>query len=253
MLRFVPILCAVAALAGCRARDLEWEIVFDPPSLADRAERLDVRIARGACPGTEVVLDATIVPASGEIDLPELEEGTWCFSARAGDASCDWFAGGQAEVDLPRDDGATVRVVAVAIPPEPNCAATCEAGACTGGGGGGTTCSGSDVCNPTCSGALCDFTCTDASVCEPTCTGSLCQLTCASAASCDFTCGADSCNVTCEGSSSCNVDCAGRACSLTCRDGASCDFRCSGGACSFACEGTGTCTTDCGGGFCSGP
>lgn len=215
-------------LLSCRPNDLEWEIRIEPPALRDRVVRIDARIAEGACPGTSVEWSETIYPSSGESDLPELDEGSWCFAAQAGDGACNWIGEGRVTATLPSDDPIVVTVTEV--PPASSCSGICTDGLCDDSG---TVCSGALVCDETCT-SLCSYGCTDE-------------------ASCSYDCRSRSCDVTCSGASTCDVDCSGGACALRCADEADCNFRCDSGSCTFACEGSGSCTTSCGSGFCEGP
>ena len=252
-LRCVALLSIAGAALGCQTNDLDWEIRIEPAALRDRVARLDARIVRGDCTSSDVVWDETIHPTRPTRDVPELDEDTWCFEARAGDASCSWIAEGSTRLDLPYDVDGPVVVVLAETAPAPNCTATCMAGLCSGGGTGSGDCTGDMTCAPRCDAAPCAYGCTDSSRCTPDCTEKACSVTCDASASCNITCPGGSCAVVCDGSADCIVDCAGGVCDLTCRGAADCDFRCAGGFCTFACEGTGTCATDCTGGVCEGP
>ena len=215
-------------LLSCRPNDLEWEIRIEPPELRDRVVRLDARIVEGACPGTTVEWSETIYPSSGASDLPELDEGTWCFAAQAGDTSCNWIGAGSATASLPSDEPIVVTVTETA--PSPSCPGVCTDGRCDDSG---AICGGALICNESCA-AVCDYTCSDT-------------------ASCSYDCRGDACDVTCSAGSTCDVDCRGGTCDLRCTGDADCTFQCDGGVCTFACDGTGTCTTSCTGGVCEGP
>ncbi len=223
------LLCAVLVLAGCRPNPLDWEIRIEPPELRDRVVRLDARIASGACPGSDVAWDETVHPRGSPADLPELDEGTWCFTARAGDAACHWIGEGSTTAELPSEGPIVITVTETA--PASNCRSTCDEGICEGGGS--DLCEGAETCSRTCAGH--------------------CAYTCEDAATCTFDCRGQSCDVVCDGSSLCDVDCSGGACSLTCTDSADCDFRCDRGACTFACEDASNCDTSCVDGVCDGP
>lgn len=235
------LLLAVTITTGCAARELDWDIGFEPASLESTVVRLEARIRRGACPGGDVVWHAQIHPDDPVSAPPELAEGTYCFTARAGDSSCQWHASGSVTANLPMDDGASLSIVLRMQMPESNCATTCNAGLCGGGGGG------------RCPEGRCAVTCEGADRCEQHCEGGLCPLTCSGAATCDFHCEGGGCAIRCEAASECTATCSGGSCSMTCSDAATCDFRCPAGLCSFSCDTGATCTTSCAPGTCSGP
>jgi len=239
--RFAAVLpLLLMPLASCAERDLSWDIVFEPPALGDGVVRIDALIREGTCPGGDVLYEATVRPeAAGARSLPVLPEGDYCFSARAGDATCQWFAAGSTGARLPLDGDGPVRVTVVAQSPEANCPTTCSAGLCGPGGG------------EDCPAGRCLVTCGGVDACSRCCSGGACPMTCSVAADCTFRC-STGCAITCEGAASCSATCTGGGCAMACRDAADCVFDCPGGGCQFNCGPGATCTTTCAGGGCIG-
>jgi hypothetical protein len=242
LLHFGRALCValvLSSIAGCAARDLDWEIRLTPPELAASTVRIDARILRGACPGTDEVWSGIVHPlARADEGRPDLDEGTYCFEVLVGDASCQWIARGTETVELPRDE--LLVVTAAAAAPTPSCTTTCEAGFCAGGGGGGS-----------CLGGGCTFRCDDD--CSASCEGGGCTMECLGTATCDFSCAGGGCNVSCAGTSDCTASCAAGSCDMDCTDVAGCDFSCAVGSCSFMCSTTDACETSCPLRNCTGP
>jgi len=250
-MRNAPAALSVLALAtvACAPQDLDWAIRFEPATLSSTVVRLDARILKGPCPGTEVLWNETVHPGGGVDEPPELPEGTYCFGARAGDAACQWFAAGATEAVLPREGAITV--VVRAQTPESNCTATCEAGLC----GGGSTDAGVDPDGggENCSAGGCTRECDTATTCAHGCSGGACVMRCTTGADCDFTCSGGGCDIQCDTGATCTASCSGGRCNMACSGGSDCDFRCSGGTCSFSCDLTaGTCNTSCPSGDCTG-
>ena len=229
---------------GCASRDLDWEVGFEPRTLEAQAARLDARILRGACPGTETLWDETIHPGSANDDPPTLPEGTYCLAAAAGNTACEWIASGEQTVVLPTDERVVVTLMAQTA--ESNCSMEmCQTdGTCAGGAGPPAT---------LCAAGMCVQSCT--SDCSVTCTGGSCDQTCGGGVTtdCDFNCTGGECNIVCEGGSDCTAACLGGGCNFECRGGlGDCVFSCAGGGCNFVCDDPDDCTTSCSTG-CIGP
>jgi hypothetical protein len=222
---------------GCADRDLDWNIEFESTALEAQAMRLDARILRGACPGTEVIWDEIVYPERPP-EPPSLPPGTYCFGARAGNASCEWFATGETTLELPTDEMVTIVLAMEAL--ESNCSATCNAdGTC-------------DENPDDCTEGGCTQICT--SDCTASCSGGSCTQVCRGVADCNFSCVAGSCSVVCEDAASCNATCTGGSCGMTCSGAATdCVFDCVGGACTFTCDDPDNCMRTCLPMDCSGP
>jgi hypothetical protein len=241
----VTVLLALLA-GGCRERDLDWDIRFEPPGLQAATVRLDARIVEGDCGmGGDVLWRATLRPRGTVEAPPSLSGGDYCFEALAGDAACEWFATGALDVELPKSDGASLTVVVRASSPTSNCAGACMAGTCAGGGDADA----GGVIDRTCIDGGCAQTC--ASDCSAECVGGDCAQRCGAGASCSFDC-IDTCTVECLAGSTCAASCV-EGCTMTCRDGATCNFDCLAGGCTFACEDGAECRTTCLTGDCTGP
>jgi hypothetical protein len=113
--------CFSLCLAGaCFPHELEWRISFSDETLETRIVKIEAKVLRGGCAGTEVVVERT-ADLGADLTLSELEPGTYGFSARVADSECFWYGAGCAEATLPAD---TVSVELVPIAPERACDAS---------------------------------------------------------------------------------------------------------------------------------
>lgn len=123
----------VLAIDGCQPAvgRLSWEIVFADPALGMRAARVEGRILTGGCSSTSVRYAAEAGRGETPPMPPRLEAGRYGLEGRARDASCIEFATGCVDVELPRDDGMTIRVTLAASSERALCpGAMCASGAC---------------------------------------------------------------------------------------------------------------------------
>ena len=164
-MRAAALTCAGVAI-GCGGGDpepLRWEISASPPELIDRVSFVTASIRAGGCGGDAVYVAEVARTGAMPPDPPVLEDGTWAFSARAGDTTCRLVAEGCRVVELPTEGPVRIEITAVTAPIQlcdesmcigGRCGSGRDAGARDGGGvdGGtdagppGTPC-GSDFCN----------------------------------------------------------------------------------------------------------
>ncbi len=104
MLRASRVLLLGLAIGGCAAHGLDFRLSFETPELRVASRRVQARILEGACPGTTLVYSVDLYAGTEAPDPPRLGGGTYCFTARAANATCQWIADAEATLELPADD-----------------------------------------------------------------------------------------------------------------------------------------------------
>lgn len=143
---FAVALSIALGVVGCGPRRLGWEIVFADAALGARARRVEGRILVGGCASTSVRYAAEAGRGETPAMPPRLEPGHYGFEGRARDETCQEFATGCVEVDVPQADGTIVTVTLTASPERPSCAGSiCTDGRCSSGDAGPTDGGGMDA------------------------------------------------------------------------------------------------------------
>lgn len=123
---------ALLSLLGCPdPTDAPWRITFADDSLRARASVVEVQVLHGDCDSTETVYSKIVPRDQTDVGPGVLAEGQYGFFARAGDASCNWYASGCVVRTLPVEVEAPVELVLTASEEERFCEEElCEDGQC---------------------------------------------------------------------------------------------------------------------------
>lgn len=134
MLRGLFLCACLVALFACSSEEhsLTWRILFDDSSLEARAVGYTARIRVGDCSSDESpwLYDESFRGDRGP-SIPDLQPGTYAFSAIAIDESCLRFAQGCEEATLPVQGDSQVVVVLHGTDETSTCDGTCVNGLCS--------------------------------------------------------------------------------------------------------------------------
>jgi hypothetical protein len=133
--RACALLGLVSTIVACSAappRDLAWQVRFEDPTLEPAARALEAEIRIGGCAGT-ALFSQSFAAGSPPSDLvaPDLGPGRYGFAVTVRNASCQRYALGCAELDLPIEGGSAVVVTVTAFLGGPACPPSiCRDGLC---------------------------------------------------------------------------------------------------------------------------
>ncbi|MEM9188065.1 MAG: hypothetical protein AAGF12_02725 [Myxococcota bacterium] len=129
MLRQLTRFITLACLLGCGDRTTAWELQYEPAGLEQSAASVYVEIRRDQCDG-DVVFASDLAAMNAQ--PPRLVPGRYAFVARASNTTCEWFARGCQQLDLPLAEQERISVTLQADGLEDRCSGSCFLGSCQG-------------------------------------------------------------------------------------------------------------------------
>lgn len=105
---FVALFGCLSVVAGCSDSLVSFRVNFEDEASQARARFVELAALAGGCEGTEVIYEWTL-DRDTTPEATELPDGRYGIRVRAMDATCQRFAMGCVEVDLPRSDEVLVQ------------------------------------------------------------------------------------------------------------------------------------------------